>query len=71
MFWGHLKILGVGTVTNKIHVEGQQNSFFRMFFAFFLCFDKEGIGTRFVVCDAYTGKMLPASCWMEGLVLGS
>ena len=28
--WGHLKILGVGTVTNKIHVEGQQNSVFRI-----------------------------------------
>jgi hypothetical protein len=69
--WGHLKILDVGTVTNKIHVEGQQDSFFRIVSALFLCFDKEGTGTLFVYSDAYAGKMLPASCWLVELVLRS
>jgi hypothetical protein len=55
--WGHLKILGVGRVTNKFHVEAQQHSVFRIVSAFFLCFDKEEIATRFFVSDAYAGKI--------------
>jgi hypothetical protein len=69
--WGNLKILVVGRLTKKIHVEDQQNSVFRIVSAFFLCFDKEGIGTRFVVSDAYAGKMLQVSCWLDVLLLRS
>ena len=69
--WGNLKILGVGRVTKKIHVEDQQNSVFRIVSAFFLSFDKEGIGACFVVSDAYSGKMLQVSCWLDVLLLRS
>jgi hypothetical protein len=66
-FWGHLKILGVGTATNEIHVESKQNSIFRIVSAFFLCFDKEGIGTRFVVSMPTQAGCYPRAGGLMGL----
>jgi len=67
--WGNLKILDVGRVTKKIHVEGQQNLVFRIISAFFLCMIRKGLEHVLSLLMPTQAICCPRAAGWIGLVL--